>query len=61
MTQNIPELQEVNQMEVVVGEVGIATRQVLVVALFVIHVVMQEISFDNIVKCSIVNEITQLT
>jgi hypothetical protein len=41
MTQNVPELQEVNQMEVVVGEVGIATRQVLVVALFVIHVVMQ--------------------
>jgi hypothetical protein len=60
MTQNVPELQEVNRSEVVVGEVGTTTHQILVAALFVIHVVMQWISFESIAKCSIVNEISQL-
>jgi hypothetical protein len=41
MIQNIPELQEVNQSEVVVGEVGTATRRILAATLFAIYVVMQ--------------------
>jgi hypothetical protein len=41
MIQNVTEFQEANRSEVVVGEVGIVTRQILAVALFVIHVVIQ--------------------
>jgi hypothetical protein len=41
MIQNITELQEANQSEIVVSEVGTAARQILGAALFAIHVVMQ--------------------
>jgi hypothetical protein len=41
MIRNVPELQEVAQSEVVVGEVGIAAPKFLVVASFAIHVVIQ--------------------
>jgi hypothetical protein len=41
MIRNIPELQEVNQSEVVVGEVGTMTCQILAATLFAIYVVMQ--------------------
>jgi hypothetical protein len=41
MIRNVPGLQELNRSEVVVGEVGTATRQILDAALFAIHVVMQ--------------------
>jgi hypothetical protein len=61
MIQNVPELQEVNRSEVVVGEVGTAALEILVAVLFAIHVTMQWISFESIAKCSIVNEIIKLT
>jgi hypothetical protein len=61
MIQNIHELQEANQKEVVVEEVGTVLCSLHVVVLVVIYVVMQWISFECIAKCSIVNEITQLT
>jgi hypothetical protein len=61
MIGNVPELQKENRSEVVVGEVGTVTCQILVVVLFAIHVLMQWISFKNIAKCLIGNEITQLT
>jgi hypothetical protein len=41
MIQNVLDFQEANQSEVVVGEVGTVTLQILVVTLFAIHVVMQ--------------------
>jgi hypothetical protein len=41
MIQNVTEFQEANRSEVVVGEVGTVTRQILAIALFVIHVVIQ--------------------
>jgi hypothetical protein len=41
MTRNIPELQEVNRREVVVGEAGTAAHQILVDVLFAINVVIQ--------------------
>jgi hypothetical protein len=44
-----------------VGDVGIAACQIIATALFAIHVVMQGISFESIDKCSIVNELSQLT
>jgi hypothetical protein len=59
--RNVPELQEANWSEVVVGEVGTAAHKILVAALFAIHVVMQWISFESIAKSSILNEINQLT
>jgi hypothetical protein len=41
MTRNVPELQEANRKEVVVGEVGTVARQILATALFAIDVIMQ--------------------
>jgi hypothetical protein len=41
MIRNVPELQEVTQSEVVVGEVGTAAPKFLVAASFAIHVVIQ--------------------
>jgi hypothetical protein len=41
MIQNVPELQEVNRSEVVVGEVGTAALEMLAAVLFAIHVTMQ--------------------
>jgi hypothetical protein len=41
MIGNEPELHEATQSEVVVGEVGTASFEVLAVAPFAIHVVMQ--------------------
>jgi hypothetical protein len=59
MVENIPELQEVTRSEVVVGEVGTASFEFLVVAPFAIHVAKQGITFENIAKCSITNEIVK--
>jgi hypothetical protein len=41
MIENIPELQEVDGREVVVGEVGTAAPEFLAAAPFAIHVAMQ--------------------
>jgi hypothetical protein len=61
MIWNVPELQEANQSGVVVGEVGTAALEILVVSLFAIHVAMQWISFESIAMCSIVSEIIKST
>jgi hypothetical protein len=61
MIGNVPELQETTRSEVVVGEVGTPTFEVLATAPFAIHVAMQWISFESIAKCSIVNEIVKST
>jgi hypothetical protein len=61
MIRNISELQEATQSEVVVGEVGTATLEILVAALFAIHVTMQLICFESIAKYSILNKIIKLT
>jgi hypothetical protein len=61
MIGNIPELQEATRSEVVVGEVGTAALEFLVVVPFFIHVVMQLISFESIVMRLIVNEIVKST
>jgi hypothetical protein len=41
MIGNVPELQETTRSEVVVGEVGTPTFEVLATAPFAIHVAMQ--------------------
>jgi hypothetical protein len=41
MIRNIPNIQETNRSEVVVGEVGTAALEILAALLFAIHVVMQ--------------------
>jgi hypothetical protein len=41
MIRNVPELQEVTQSEVVVGEVGTVAPKFLVATSFAIHVVIQ--------------------
>jgi hypothetical protein len=41
MIENVPELQEVDGREVVVGEVGTAAPEFLAAAPFAIHVAMQ--------------------
>jgi hypothetical protein len=41
MIRNVPELQEANRSEVVVGEVGTASLEILAAALFAIHVAIQ--------------------
>jgi hypothetical protein len=41
MIRNVPELQEANRSEVVMGEVATAALETLVAALFAIHVAMQ--------------------
>jgi hypothetical protein len=61
MIQNIPEIQEMTRSEVVVGVVGTTIFEILAAAPFAIHVAMQWISFENIAKCSIVNEIFKST
>jgi hypothetical protein len=61
MIGNIPELQEVTQSEVVVGELGTAAPELLATVPFAIHVAIHWISFENIAKCSIVNEIVKST
>jgi hypothetical protein len=61
MIWNIPELQEVNRSMVVVGQVGTATLKILAAVLFAIHVTIQWISFESIIKYLIVNEIIKST
>jgi hypothetical protein len=61
MALNVLELQEAAQKEVVVGEVGTGAPEFLAAAPFAIHVAMQWISFESIVKCSIENEIVKST
>jgi hypothetical protein len=41
MIRNVPELQEMTRSEVVVGEVGTATFEIIVATPFAIHVAMQ--------------------
>jgi hypothetical protein len=40
-SNDTPELQEANQSEVVVGEVGTVAFEILAAALFAIHIAMQ--------------------
>jgi hypothetical protein len=40
MIRNVPELQEANKSEVVVGKIGTATLKILTGALLAIHVTM---------------------
>jgi hypothetical protein len=61
MIVNIPELQEMTQSEVVVGEVGTAAPEFLAAMPFAIHVAIQWIGFENIAKCSIANVIVKST
>jgi hypothetical protein len=61
MIWNVPELQEANRSELVVGEVGTAALEILAATLFAIHVTMHQISFESIAKYSIVNEIINST